>query len=139
MSFFFPSSSTVEEKQKPSRNLSQENPSFIWFQLFVEVLLCIATTLTAKRDIIGECRRLNVHNIKTLRMIEEFESTCKSNDASQWYTKAVFVYHVLNKAFRTEDIDRIFRFRYFIVDLYHQQDNLHEQERHTIEEHIVVK
>ncbi|CAF1056175.1 unnamed protein product [Rotaria sordida] len=66
MSFFFPSSSSADQKQRTSRNLNQENASFIWFQLFLGVLLRAAKTPSAKRDMIDECRRLNVRNIKAL-------------------------------------------------------------------------
>ncbi|CAF4251198.1 unnamed protein product, partial [Rotaria magnacalcarata] len=49
--------------------------------------------------------------------INTFEQTYKSSDAIYWYTKDSFLYRFVNKALRTEDIEALFRLRYFLKDL----------------------
>lgn len=40
-----------------------------------------------------------------------------ADDAIVWYSKQSFVYRLVNKALRTEDIDVLYRFRVYITDL----------------------
>ncbi|CAF3503505.1 unnamed protein product [Rotaria sp. Silwood1] len=49
--------------------------------------------------------------------IDIFEQTYVSSDAIRWYTKDSFLYCFVNKALRTEDIEALFRLRYFIKDI----------------------
>ncbi|CAF3971787.1 unnamed protein product, partial [Adineta steineri] len=56
----------------------------------------------------------------TQKDIIEFAQTYSSSNAIRWYTKDSFVYRLLNSALRTRNIDIIFKFRYFIVDVQKQ-------------------
>lgn len=56
-------------------------------------------------------------NICELQRINEFERCYKCEDAINWYTKNSFVYHLINKVLRTENIEQLYLFRYFIQDL----------------------
>jgi tetratricopeptide (TPR) repeat protein len=55
-----------------------------------------------------------------LNKINKFAREYKSMKAIWWYTHDTFVYRLLNRAFRTQDIRIIFTFRFFILDLYTQ-------------------
>ncbi|CAF4574882.1 unnamed protein product, partial [Didymodactylos carnosus] len=57
---------------------------------------------------------------KELEKINDFRLNYSSDAAVSWYTRDSFVYRLLNKALRTTDIDIIFKFRFFIADLYRQ-------------------
>ncbi len=63
------------------------------------------------------------------KKISEFDQYYQSTNAIFWYTRNYFLFRLLNQAFRTEDIDNIFKFRFFIVDLYQQLLNLHSSQR----------
>ncbi|CAF1505414.1 unnamed protein product, partial [Rotaria sordida] len=55
-----------------------------------------------------------------LKKIDDFARDYQSAKATLWYTNDSFVYRLLNRAFRTQDIRVIFTFRFFILDLYTQ-------------------
>ena len=71
----------------------------------------------AKDEMLAECRAYYRNNREELLAIEKFERTYCSFDAIRWYTKACFLYRIVNKALRTEDILAFYIFRYYIVDL----------------------
>jgi hypothetical protein len=56
-------------------------------------------------------------NKKELENIQQFEKTYTSNNAIQWYTKDCFICRLINKALRTEDIEVLHTFWYFISGL----------------------
>ncbi|CAF4586003.1 unnamed protein product [Rotaria sp. Silwood2] len=71
----------------------------------------------SKQEMLEMCRHYYRHNKRELQKINEFQSTYKSDKAIQWYTDECFLYKLLNKALRTEDIELLYIFRFFIIDL----------------------
>jgi hypothetical protein len=62
------------------------------------------TNSLAKSEMIEEFRRYcRAENWKKSR-IDELEANYKSTNAIEWYTKDLFMYRLLNKAFRTSVI-----------------------------------
>ncbi|CAF1019927.1 unnamed protein product, partial [Didymodactylos carnosus] len=106
-----------DQKQKSTRDLTTESGSFLFFQLFKDVLLNMLQTPASKREMIDKCREYYRGNKKELENIELFNLKYKTNEAIQWYTKNCFIYKLVNKALRTEDIEELFIYRFFIVDL----------------------
>ena len=112
-------------KQKLGRNLDRETGSFIWLQLVKEVIQKISTNvrdtnseiLNGKEEMLRHCREFYRNNEKEMKNIEEFEKTYSSNQAIKWYTKDSFIFKLINKALRTEDIEVLYKFRFYIVDL----------------------
>ncbi|CAF2970799.1 unnamed protein product [Rotaria sp. Silwood2] len=78
----------------------------------------------AKQDLIDACRTRYKDDIYEQNRITEFEQTYKTGQAIHWYTKDSFLYRCLNRAFRTLDIDVIYRFRFIIAELHEQLDSL---------------
>ncbi|CAF1126891.1 unnamed protein product [Adineta steineri] len=66
---------------------------------------------------LAEFRAYYQHNHHELLAIDDFERTYRSGDAIRWYTKPCFLFRLINKALRTEDICAFYTFRYFIIDL----------------------
>ncbi|CAF4199498.1 unnamed protein product [Rotaria sordida] len=64
-----------------------------------------------------------------LNSINDFENNCTLDDALYWYTKEPFVYKLVNKAFRTRNVDLICRFRYFIILLHRRLKELSIQQQ----------
>jgi len=108
---------SLYEKQKTTRDLSKESASFLWFQLLKDVLLRMPRTQQAKQEMINQCRQYYRGNIEELKNIDEFERTYTEQDTILWYTKQCFIYRLCNKALRTEDIELLYIFRYYIQDL----------------------
>lgn len=108
---------SLYEKQKSTRDLSKESASFLWFQLFKDVLLRMPRSEEAKCQMIEQCQQYYRGNAEELKNIQEFIQTYTYEDTIRWYTKQSFIYRLCNKALRTEDIELLYIFRYYIQDL----------------------
>ncbi|CAF0993115.1 unnamed protein product [Adineta steineri] len=103
------------------RNLSEDNGAFLAFQLSVDVILRLDRNDFARQEMMAMCRTKFPHDRFVLAKIDEFERRYQSNqDAAKWYTADSFLYRLLNQVLRTEAIDPIFKFRYYIQDLHNQ-------------------
>jgi tetratricopeptide (TPR) repeat protein len=60
-------------------------------------------------------------------MIEQFRTQYTRDKAVEWYTAASFIYRLINKALRTEDIELLYLFRLYIVDLCWQLEQEHKK------------
>ena len=68
-----------------------------------------------------------------LNNINDFEDNYNSSQAIQWYTRPIFVYKLINKALRTDDIKQLYIFRFFLSDICLNLRQL--QERTPLESH----
>lgn len=96
------------------------NGQFIHFQLLIDCLLRMKSTKIERNDLIKLCKTQYQNNARELSIIDEFDQTYSSSDAIWWYTRQSFVYRLLNKALRVQNIQLIYLFRFFIRDLYKQ-------------------
>ncbi|CAF1009612.1 unnamed protein product [Didymodactylos carnosus] len=64
------------------------------------------------------------NNEVQLKNIKEFEEAYEPSKAIWWYTRDCFLYRILNKALRIQDIEILYRLRFFIVDLHKQLEKL---------------
>ncbi|CAF4527830.1 unnamed protein product, partial [Didymodactylos carnosus] len=71
----------------------------------------------AKQELVEKCLEYYHGNQSQIKFIEEFKQSYKPEDAIKWYTKPAFVYKLISKVLRTEDIEQLCIFRYFISDL----------------------
>ena len=62
-----------------------------------------------------------------LKKIDEFERTYRSQDAIKWYTTNSFLHRLINNSLRLENIDTLFKLRYYIYDLHNQLAQLQIQ------------
>ncbi|CAF2749338.1 unnamed protein product [Rotaria sp. Silwood2] len=83
------------------------------------------TNENARNDMRNECEKAYRGNVYELAKIDEFFRNYTPDSCISRYTKDSFIYWLLNKAFRAENIDIIFKFRFFIVDLHHKVEELH--------------
>ncbi|CAF3024043.1 unnamed protein product [Rotaria sp. Silwood2] len=100
-------------EQKSLYDLTCEGARSMWFQLLVKVLVNIEHPAEAKSDLLEICRTQYKNNRHVNEKIDEFEQTYTREEAVLWYTKDSFLYRLLNKALRTENIDIIYKFRFF--------------------------
>ncbi|CAF1621009.1 unnamed protein product, partial [Didymodactylos carnosus] len=94
----------------------------LWFSSFIDVLLKLDEE---HADIIShdkweECRLYIRDNDTELKALSNIQRTYTSSDALTWYTTTQFLAHLVNNALETENIDMIFKFRFFIKDIYEQ-------------------
>jgi tetratricopeptide (TPR) repeat protein len=74
-------------------------------------------TFEACQQMLDEYRSYYSGNQVQIAEIDEFERDYNATNAIRWYTKSCFLFRLLNKALRTENIEILFTFRYFIIDL----------------------
>lgn len=106
-----------DKKQKTTRDLSRESASFLWHQMLLFVLKQMPQNEQSKKDIINMCLEYYWTDANELIKINEFQSNYTSSKAIEWYTDECFLYKLLNKALRTENIELLYSFRFFIIDL----------------------
>jgi tetratricopeptide (TPR) repeat protein len=115
------------QRQKSTRNLTKESASFLGFQILLSILRKIPRTDQALYDMVEKCSDYYRSNITALRKIEEFRMTYTMDKAVEWYTTDSFVYRLVNKILRTEDIELLYLFRCYIVDLCSQLEQEHKK------------
>ncbi|CAF4193867.1 unnamed protein product, partial [Rotaria sordida] len=111
---------TLEIPPSTIMDSSQENEqcvTLIWFQLFIDVIQYLTLDNKAKEEMLRVCRCYYQNNSQMLNLIDKFDKTYHVDKCINWYTKQSFVYELINKALRTEDIEQLYTFRYYIVDL----------------------
>jgi len=63
-----------------------------------------------------------------MKIIDEFEKEYEKNKAIWWYTRASFIYGVLNKALRTMDFTILLIMGFYIQDLHRQIQILYSEQ-----------
>ncbi|CAF1021722.1 unnamed protein product [Adineta ricciae] len=108
-------------------NLNRLEPSFMYAQLFKEIFLKIKDIDKTKEmeGLLVFLREKKFNNKSQLKLINDFEKQYDSNNAIHYYTKEYFIYSTLNEALRTQNIDIILKFGFFIRDLLLQITKLH--------------
>jgi tetratricopeptide (TPR) repeat protein len=81
------------------------------------------SNITDKNELINFCRKIYKNNSNELNLIKEFEENYSPNQSIWWYTRESFLYRLLNKALRTQNIDLLFLCRFFIRDIENQLKN----------------
>ncbi|CAF3693270.1 unnamed protein product [Rotaria sp. Silwood1] len=96
------------------------NGQFVHSQLLIDCLLRMKSSIYEKNDLVTVCKDEYKGNPHELSIINDFEKNYTSYRAIWWYTRQSFLYRLLNKALRIQNIDLIYLFRFFIRDLYQQ-------------------
>jgi hypothetical protein len=104
---------------------------FYWNQLFIHYLVNTQNLDMdqLKEQMIEECRSECKNNTAQLKEIDEFQKDCTLDNVLKWYTRASRIYQLVNKAFRTRNIDLICKFRYFIILLYNKLKALSNEQQ----------
>ena len=118
------------QNQRSTRDLTKDTVLFLWFQILRTVGKKIAHLHSeqAKELMLDVCRHYYRNNEAELKKIEKFKNTYKSNDAIQWYTKGSFIYRLINQILRTENLQSLFMFGFYIIDLSAQLHQLRKQQ-----------
>ncbi|CAF1362679.1 unnamed protein product [Adineta steineri] len=109
-------------------NLNQLEPSFMYTQIFKDILLDMEYDAQTIKQFTAYCRRLDNGSPKN---IDEFEKKYDAQSAIWWYTSPSFIYSMLNYALRTMEGDTIINMGFFIHDLHQQILQLHQQQVDT--------
>ena len=115
------------EQGNSLQKLSPESAKFMWYQVAMNVLQLMANHLDSKQELIDEARMRYPTDEVEKKKIDEFAAEYQPERACWWYTLNSFIYRLLNRALRAQDIDKIFKFRLFINDLHNQIQDLYRQ------------
>ncbi|CAF1468503.1 unnamed protein product [Adineta steineri] len=96
---------------------SELNGQFVHNQLLIDCFIRMEPSLNEKQALITLCKQQYKNNPTELKIIEEFNKNYSSTQSIWWYTRQSFIYRLLNKALRVNDIDLLYLFRFFIRDL----------------------
>ncbi|UJR11835.1 hypothetical protein I4U23_016015 [Adineta vaga] len=115
-------------------NLNRQEVSFMHLKLIKNIFLRMNNEAAnqkvldeSKAEMITFLRRQYMGNESGLKIIDEFENDYCAQKSIKWYTRGCFIYESLNKALRTLDVDTLYKFRFFIIDLHEQLDELHRE------------
>ncbi|UJR09953.1 hypothetical protein I4U23_014176, partial [Adineta vaga] len=111
-----------------SENLNQLDPTFMYTQIFKDILLEMKHDQKAIQDLTEHCRALYIENKHELDIIKEFERTYRAEQAIWWYTRQCFTFQMLNRALRNLESDTIIKMGFFMCDLHKQIAELHQQQ-----------
>ena len=109
--------SLFDQQQRSVRNLSKTSASFIWYQLLIDVLKNMPQDEESKNHMLAVCEDFYACKKEELIKIAQFRQSYTKEKAISWYTDECFLYKLLNRGLRTEDIDLLYSFRFFIIDL----------------------
>ena len=96
------------------------NGQFLHSQLLIYVLLKMNPNERDKCDLIALCKNEYKNNDDEMVLVTEFERQYHSLKAIWWYTRESFVYRMLNKALRIQNVEVLHLFRAVIQDMYAQ-------------------
>ncbi|CAF4053873.1 unnamed protein product [Rotaria sp. Silwood1] len=106
------------------RSSTNINGRFLHFQLFINGLLDYPYDQTSRDKFFDLCKKEYQDNRQQLSIIKEFEESYVPERALNWYSRQKFLYEMLNKALRIQNVNVLFLFRFFIQDLYKQLKKL---------------
>ncbi|UJR29636.1 hypothetical protein I4U23_017184 [Adineta vaga] len=112
-----------------NEGLNRQDPSFMYAQLLKEILLDFpAMEEKYSREVmIAFCREQYRDNASKLRIIDLFTANYVKRDAILWYTKDGFLFQLLNKALRLQDVDVLFNMRFYLKHLHQEIERQHKQ------------
>ncbi|CAF4035659.1 unnamed protein product, partial [Rotaria magnacalcarata] len=114
-----------------STKLDELDQSFMYSQLLKEIILEIQYNEKAKQEFVDFISVYYSDNNVLLNKILEFQRDYKMHSAIWWYSKESFLYSILNRALRTQDIEVILKLAFFIQDLHCQVQKLHKEANYT--------
>ena len=124
--------SLFDQKQKSIRDLTKNSASFIWYQLLIDVLRNMSSDESSKNNMLAVCEDFYGGKKEELSKIDEFRKSYTKEKAIWWYTDESFLYKLLNRALRTEDIDLLYSFRFFIIDLSNALENESKKVKNSV-------
>ncbi|CAF0727664.1 unnamed protein product [Adineta steineri] len=120
-----PMSFITLKEMASTENLNQLEPTFMYTQIFKDILLDMKYDEQAIKQFIAYCRK---NNSLSLINIDRFEKEYSSQLAIWWYTFPSNISFMLNYALRTLDADAIITMGFFMCHLHQQTQQLYEQQ-----------
>lgn len=104
-----------------NRNLNELDQSFMYTQLLKEILLEIEFDKNVVENLVKYCREQLIDT-------DKFEQEYNLQTPIWWYTAPIFLYSMLNRALRLQQVGTIIKMGFFIQDLHRQIEQLHSEQ-----------
>ncbi|CAF1661095.1 unnamed protein product, partial [Didymodactylos carnosus] len=101
---------------------------------FINTLCHLSYPTNACTQFVDNLKNYYKNDTAKLREIDDFEKNYMPENAILWYTRPIFLYKLLNKAFLLRNPQLLFSIGFFIHDLYQQ---LNEEEEKYKSNHLV--
>jgi tetratricopeptide (TPR) repeat protein len=118
--------STTDDVSK--KNLDQFDSSFMYTQIFKEILLTIKFEEKHIIEFIEYCRDVFAENQGELKNVDKLQRNYRDETPIWWYTYECFLYPMLNRALRLMDMNIIIKMGFFIDDLHHHIERLYSEQ-----------
>ncbi|CAF1346706.1 unnamed protein product [Adineta ricciae] len=110
-----------------TENLNRIEPTFMYTQIFKEILLDIGYDDDPMQNLVNCCRDVFSGNLLELQIIQEFENDYISKKAIWCYTRECFTYKMLNQVLRILNAYIIINMGFFLCDVHRQIQALYEE------------
>ncbi|CAF1688099.1 unnamed protein product [Rotaria sp. Silwood1] len=81
----------------------------------------------SKEQFVQYCHDAYADNTALLRIIDDFDHNYYSYSPIWWYTKESFIYSVLNRALRTQNIEIVLKIGFFVQARHRQIEQLYSE------------
>lgn len=95
-------------------NLSKESKYFVRHQMLIQIFKQLLRDEQSIQQIVDMCHDYYQNNECQLKKIEEFKENYTRENVLEWFNHKSFIYKLLNKAFRTNNIEVLYIFRSFM-------------------------
>jgi tetratricopeptide (TPR) repeat protein len=110
-----------------------QDPSFMYARLLRELLISMDTSSSdIRRDLVVECCKRYANDPLELTYVDELDVEYTAERAIWWYSRPTFMYRMLNHALLTQNIEILYKMRFFVKDLHLQLEKLHSQYVQTL-------
>ncbi len=115
-----------------SLNLDELDQSFMYTQLLKEIIIDIEYDAEkAREEFTRFCQICSAAKDFQSKTINQFQRYYENHSPIWWYTKEWFIYSLLNKALRTQDIETIINMGFFIQDLHREIEKQYSESHNT--------
>ncbi|CAF1679284.1 unnamed protein product [Rotaria magnacalcarata] len=125
-------------EERSNGNLNELEPSFMYTQIFKEILLEMEYDEQSINKLAADLRHLYSNNSARLNIIDKFERDYCPQQAIRWYTRERFTYELLNQALRKLEADTIINMGFFLRDIHLQLQELHQQQTNSFQREKLI-
>jgi hypothetical protein len=111
-----------------TQKLDQLESSFMYIQIFKEILLTMSYNRQSIKDLANYCHQFFNGNMRELNIIEEFKHNYPPKSPILWYRRECFTYQMLNRALHALESYASINMGFFIRDLHNQIQKLYHQQ-----------
>ena len=117
--------------QRAFSDLSNESLKFFLSQALIEVLVRMPYKESAFEHMWNLCHKDCLKDPTEANKIMSFKAKYTREKAINYYTQSSLFFRLINRAFRLEDVERIFHFGCYIADLHLELEKLGNRQRLT--------